>query len=90
MHLYEQFILHATRKGRVLIKLRDYQEKSHELIINNFKQQLAVLLVVMAGGGKSITAGSFIAKYHHHFKFVLISVNNRGVAIRSASIGVSA
>jgi len=55
-----------------MLKLRDYQLKSHELIIENFKLNKKVVLVVMAGGGKSITAGSFVAKYIKHFKFVLM------------------
>lgn len=54
------------------LQLRDYQLKAHELIIENFKENKKVLLVVMAGGGKSITAGSFVAKYHKHYKFVLV------------------
>lgn len=55
-----------------MLKLRDYQEESHIQMINNFKKHKKVLLCIMAGGGKSITAGSFIAKYQKHYKFVLI------------------
>lgn len=55
-----------------MINLRDYQLEAHNLIIQNFKQNKKVLLKMMAGGGKSITAGSFIAKYKQFYKFVLI------------------
>ncbi len=54
------------------ITLRDYQIEAHEGMIKHFKLNQKVLLWVMAGGGKSITAGSFIAKYHQFYKFVLI------------------
>lgn len=54
------------------ITLYDYQEESHRLMIKYFKQMKKVLLCIMAGGGKSITAGSFIAKFHQFYKFVLI------------------
>lgn len=51
---------------------RPYQLKAHEQLIEAFKLNKKTLLVMMAGAGKSKTVGSFIAKYHKHFNFVLI------------------
>ena len=56
----------------MIITLRDYQQKAHNLIYNEFKKGKSTLLLATCGAGKSITAASFIDKNKKNFKFVLM------------------
>ena len=50
---------------------RQYQLLAHEQIVEGFKQELKMLLVMATGGGKSKTVISFIQKYQKHFVFII-------------------
>lgn len=52
-------------------KLREYQEKAHNGLIEGFKKNLKMLLVMATGAGKSKTAISFVKKYEKHFIFII-------------------
>lgn len=51
---------------------REYQLKAHEQIVEAFKRQIKLLLVMSTGAGKSKTIASFVEKYFKHYNWVIV------------------
>lgn len=60
-----------------MFKLRDYQLKAHDQIIEKFKKNLKTLLVMATGAGKSKTVVSFVEKIHKHYIVILVVQNRK-------------
>lgn len=60
-----------------MFKLRDYQLKAHDEIIDRFRKNLKTLLVMATGAGKSKTIVSFVEKIHKHYIIILVVKNRK-------------